>query len=272
MKNLLFIHLNSGLGNMLFQISAAYAYSIKHNKKLIFHKRFYTPSIHQPISAYLDNIFSKVNFISDDILMSENLSLYKETKYDFVEIPNHKESVVFDGYFQSPLYFQEYEKQILDFFNLDYELSSSYMDLLQSKTCSIHIRLGDYLQHQNYHPIQPIDYYKSAVKEFDQDMNYLIFSDQIEEVKKSKIFENIGLKNIVYIENQLPHEDLKLMSLCNNNIICNSTFSWWAAFLNKNTDKKIIYPKNWFTQAYAEMIGTSTRPKDLFPNSWKYCE
>jgi hypothetical protein len=272
MKNLLFVHLNSGLGNMLFQIAAAYAYSIKHNKNLIFHDQFYTPSIHQPISSYLNNIFSKLNFRSDNLFINDSLSIYKESVYDFLEIPNYKESLVLDGYFQSPLYFREYKKQILEIFNLDYELNSNYLNFLDSKTCSIHIRLGDYLKYQNNHPIQSIDYYKSAVKEFDSDTKFLIFSDDTEQVKKSKIFEKIGLKNTIYIENQSPQEDLKLMSLCKNNIICNSTFSWWAGYLNKNINKKIIYPKKWFTESYAKIIKTSPCPEYLFPENWQGCE
>lgn len=270
MNNLLFIHLNSGLGNMLFQIATAYAYSAKHNKKLIFHKTFYTPSTHQPITFYLNNIFSKLDFQFDDIFLEDNLYAYKENGYNFNEIPYCEESLVLDGYFQSPLYFQEYYQEIIDLFNLDYEVNSNYLDLLKdNKTCSIHIRLGDYLQHQHAHPIQKINYYKSAIKSFNADTKFFIFSDGIEAVKKDGFLEEIGVKNIVYVENQKPHEDLKLMSLCNDNIICNSTFSWWAAYLNKNINKKIIYPKKWFTESYSEMIGTSSCPKDLFPQNWQ---
>lgn len=77
--------------------------------------------------------------------------------------------------------------------------------------------------------------------EIKNQMKYIIFSDDISWCKK-----NLIIKNSIYVnskETRIPHEDIHLMSLCNNNIIANSSFSWWGAWLNKNEDKIVIAPK-----------------------------
>lgn len=269
MKNSLFVHLNSGLGNLMFQIAVANAYALKHNKNLIFHQNFYSQSNHKPIEYYFDNIFSKLNFQRSQIFIEDSLCEYEEDSFNFLEIPYVAESLILKGYFQSYLYFQEKSKEVVDFFDLSFEINKQNLDLLNDNTCSIHVRLGDYNQSQHAHPIQSEDYYKSAMKEFDKNTRFLIFSDEITSLKNKNFLNEDGSREVFYIENQKPHEDLKLMSLCKNNIIANSTFSWWAAYLNRNENKKVIYPKKWFTDWYAGVIKTSSCPKDLFPENWK---
>ena len=89
------------------------------------------------------------------------------------------------------------------------------------------------------------------------DITYLIFSNDIEWCKKNFIGNQF-----IFIEGEKDYIDLWLMSLCKNNIIANSSFSWWGAWLNTNSDKKVITPKNWFGPA----INHSTQ--DLIPEKW----
>ena len=77
------------------------------------------------------------------------------------------------------------------------------------------------------------------------DKKYLIFSDDLEWCKENFDF----IENKVIIEGNTDYQDLYLMSLCKNNIICNSTFSWWGAWLNKNDKKIVIAPEKWFSSA-----------------------
>jgi len=81
------------------------------------------------------------------------------------------------------------------------------------------------------------------------EVNFFVFSDDILWVKK-----NLKIKNATYIDQQvIPHEDLHLMSLCRHNITANSSFSWWAAWLNQHKNKIVIAPKQWFESKESEV-------------------
>ena len=103
------------------------------------------------------------------------------------------------------------------------------------------------------------------------DTLFLVFSDDIEWCKLNFNKKNTGIDNYLFIERQSSEEDLILMSLCANNIICNSTFSWWAAWLNKNLDKKVIAPREWFNKRHLHEICLGNVDgflTDLIPEKW----
>jgi hypothetical protein len=124
---------------------------------------------------------------------------------------------------------------------------------------SIHIRRGDYLTSPDFHPQQSLDYYMSAINLLGVDRNYLIFSDDLDGVKLMFDF----LPNKQFISLGKDYLDLYAMSMCEHNIICNSTFGWWGAYLNENKDKKIIGPNNWFGPASAFLNSS-----DILPDNW----
>ena len=105
-----------------------------------------------------------------------------------------------------------------------------------------------------------MQYYYDAINIIEKEHKQLtlfIFSDDISWVKKN-------LKTnypIIFIEGNKSHEDLTLISLCRHNIIANSTFSWWGAWLNTNPKKIVIAPNQWLTDK-------TIRTEDLIPNSW----
>jgi hypothetical protein len=127
----------------------------------------------------------------------------------------------------------------------------------------MHIRRGDYVDLQNHHPLQPIEYYQKSVNIIGKNMHYLVFSNDIEWCKLNLTKDSLGVKNIVYVENMKPYEDLLLMQQCNHNIIANSSFSWWGAWLNSNDNKKVIAPKLWFGPAYKDF-----NSPDNYCNEW----
>ena len=123
----------------------------------------------------------------------------------------------------------------------------------------MHIRRSNYVSLQNYHSLQEIDYYKKSIEILGEDIHFLIFSDDIDWCDKNLTF----IKNKTIINEFSDYEQLYLMSLCNNNIIANSTFSWWGAWLNKNNNKKVVSPKNWFGPANQ---GLNT--EDIYCENW----
>lgn len=250
--------LQGGIGNYLFQIAVAYSYSRKYNKELIFSKED-TLVVHQKIDSYTNNILKNIKFNEKSL----NYIKFNEKHFHFHNIPNYEnENVFLFGYFQSEKYFKDYEDEIRNLFmSYDIELKEKISKILHNNnTCSIHVRRGDYLKYPNHHPTQNINYFMKAIKEMPKDSVFLIFSDDIEWCKKN--FPNISEK-FIFMEGNKDYEDLYIMSKCKNNIISNSTFSWWASWLNLNKNKKVIAPKLWFGS-----MMSNYDTKDLYCENW----
>jgi hypothetical protein len=170
------------------------------------------------------------------------------------------------GYFQSEKYFEHCSDLILGYFQFDKDIKKQAENNFPQfptkvEYVSIHLRRGDYAGLQQFHPVMDADYYFDAMTQFmDGDYCFLIFSDDIQYAKE--LFGE--QENIVYIEGNDPAVDMCMMTMCDHNVIANSSFSWWGAWLNDNTNKKVIAPKRWFGPAYKGVHDT----KDLYPESW----
>lgn len=247
-----------GLGNYLFQISSSYSHSIKNNNTYICDVSD-VMSPHKPYQFYVKNILRKINFK----ILEPNYSLYYEPSFNYSEIPNFNSDTKLIGYFQSEKYFINYRKEILELFEIDsFTLSfleKKYTNLLNQDICSIHVRRGDYVHLQNHHPTLSIDYYIESIKIIGESKHFLIFSDDIEWCKNNFDF----IPNKTFVTENLDYQDLYLMSMCKNNIIANSSFSWWGAWLNNFESKKVIVPKKWFGVTYSNLD-----TKDLYPENW----
>jgi hypothetical protein len=135
------------------------------------------------------------------------------------------------------------------------------------ETVGVHIRRGDYINDkhtQKFHGNCGKDYYLEAIKKIKQekkDITFIFFSDDIDWVKKN--FENIS-SSVLYVDENKDSEswkDMLLMSYCNHQIIANSSFSWWAAWLNANPDKIVIAPQKWYNDETLSHI-------NVVPQSW----
>ena len=129
------------------------------------------------------------------------------------------------------------------------------------------IRDRAYTQCSSQHPPQPLEYYEKALKEFDDDMPVVVFSDSIDWVKEQDLFKPdrfmISEQTDKFSDGALvPYIDLCLMTLCDHAIIANSSMSWWGAWLIQNEYKKVVAPKMWFGPAYADKD-----TKDLYPKN-----
>ena len=258
--------LHCGLGNLMFQIAATISYAKKHNKQYKFYKQFYTESYHGSISQYQNNIFKNLKL--DDLFTDPNsYHEYKEPYFHYQEIPYFSDNIVISGYFQSSKYFDEYPLYIKDFFNFSLE-NNRYQKLLDNDpVCSIHVRRGDYLKLWKNHCVQDITYYQKAVQLFDKETIFFVISDDIRWCKDNFNSQNFGNeRRFIFSENKSSIEDFYCSMKCQHNIIGNSTFSWWSAWMNSNKDKIVVCPNidRWFGPALKHK-----NPKDIICNGWQ---
>ncbi len=250
-------NLMGGLGNTLFQIATSLALAIDNDDTLVYDISETVPGQHSPIESYLNNIFRNINFSK----LETPLTHYNEPNFHFNKI-NYIPNIRLNGYFQSERYFRHQRDKIIEFFSptkdITKKLITKYPFINKSNTCSIHVRRGDYLRLPNHHPVCSPAYYGEAIKYIGDNSIFLVFSDDIEWCKKT--FKG---PSFIFIEKNKDFEDLYLMSMCKNNIIANSSFSWWGAWLNKNKDKKVVAPSMWFGDAI------NHKTIDLIPETWK---
>lgn len=246
--------LQGGLGNQMFQIAAATALALRNNDIVGFNlNACYTPLQGNPSFFYKTNIFRNI----PDIENYNFKYLYTEPKHSYNKI-QYREDLCLQGYFQSEKYFYDYKHEIIKLFSLPEEIINVVKNEFDfdSNITAVHIRRGDYVNKQNFHPVCDADYYMQAV-DVVKDGKLLFISDDIEWVKSS--FQGSRVLYSPFSEEIL---DFALITLCKNVIIANSTFSWWGAYLNSNQNKKIIAPKKWFGPS------GPADSQDIIPQEW----
>ena len=256
---------HGNLGNSMFQLAATYGTAVKKEYKLKIpvSKTYFNPDTNSNITSLFDGFDINLPIITkEDINLITNQ--YEETEFNYQSsINNIQDFTNLHGYFQTEKYFSHVKTDIKNIFKFkDYAIQESNnlfisLNIAPEDTTSIHIRRNDYIQKQQYHPQQDSSYFFKAA-ELSRLKQVLIFSDDIEWCKKTFTGKNIYFSNLTSC-----FSDLRAMSLCKNNIIVNSTFSWWGAWLNDNKNKKIIAPKKWFGPAYSHF-----NTADILPENW----
>jgi hypothetical protein len=249
--------LSGGLCNMMFQLASAYSIG-KENSLDLISTFIHHGTLHNHPNKYRSNIFRKIPFLDQNTKAVKIQE--KRFEYDEIKIDDENNNVILEGYFQSYKYFYKYKNEIINLFEPSNEdklyIDEKYGKILKKDTLSLHVRRSNYTQLSDFHTNLNQNYYNKALNQF-SDKHILVFSDDIEWCK-----QNFKFKNITFIENNLDYIDLYIMSMCKDNIIANSTFSWWAAWLNKNKNKKIVYPSNWFGPSLTHSTN------DLLPKNW----
>jgi len=257
---------NGRLGNQLFQYAALRAVSVMNAGPTC----LLPPDLNlgsSGVNSHRMHIFnSKAIYMPKQVIQNNIKNVFKEKSFhfdkDFFSLPYNTDIY---GYFQSEKYFKDIEYLIrkeLTFIDpikiaTDQILTSLKLDKNRSIT-SIHVRRTDYLNLSEHHPVCSKEYFEEAKKNF-SNTQYLIFSDDPKWCE-----ENLKDENSIIINTGKDILDLSLMSRCDNNIICNSSFSWWGAWLNSNKNKLVIAPQKWFGPAYSHY-----NLSDLIPESWK---
>lgn len=185
---------------------------------------------------------SKCNNVGNPILYER----VEESGYRFDEniFNNCPDNVDLYGYFQSEKYFKHIEDEIRKDFTFDSGLIESCRELVDgeigsNEAISLHVRRGDYLHLQSFHPTPSIEYYTEALKMFPV-VPVFLFSDDPDWCMRQDLFSD---DRFLVSKNSVDF-DLCLMSMCKYHIIANSSFSWWGAWLSKS--KEVVAPKVWF--------------------------
>lgn len=197
---------------------------------------------------------------------------YSRQGFPFRPIP-YQPNMTLNGLHHSEKYFAGHKKEIMDLF----APHSSYVRYLYKKypllkndnTVAVHVRAywpffpGGFEDGKGVLPFLGLDYFKRAIYQFPADSLFVVFSNNMNWCKKQ--FKKIHRK-FIFIEGEPHYLDLFMMSLCKHNIISNSSFSWWGAYLNKNPNKIVIAPKNWFEST------CRLDTKDICPEGWVVIE
>ena len=247
--------LNLGrLGNQLFIISAALAYGREHHCKVTFPDWKYR--------EFLETADPSLQTLIPPGIHRHCLPwvTYKEPQpYHYAPIQSSENWIDLYGFFQSETYFKSQETVIRQAFRPKPEIRTSllnkYQRILSENPVSLHIRRGD---RENSASLAS-QYYTEAISRFDKNRAYLLFSDDPEWCRYHCRFLS---KNLTVVSGQSEFEDLILMSLCQDHITANSTFSWWGAWLSTFPSKRVLTPKNW-------IFLPDVTQTDLIPNSWE---
>ncbi len=285
------VSVHGGLGNQMFQY-AFYRSLEKRGRKVKIDIRSFWTRGGVPHSRYeLNRIFllkvdiatmeDRLHYLNNDLISKLKRKIlhikkryyssdteYFSSDYEepilFNEKYFHMEDVYIYAFYQSEKYFEDIKEIIQRDYTFDPIAVKNNLFCEQIKntnSISIHIRRGDYLNNASVEKICTLTYYKNAIREICKRTTYptfFIFSDDIPWCK-----ENLPLENSVFVTENTgrdSYKDMQLMSYCKHNIIANSTFSWWGAWLNSNPNKIVIAPDRWFNG----VDGT----KDIIPEGW----
>lgn len=253
---MIIVKLRGGLGNQMFQYAFGKACAVKTGEPLLLDLTWYTNSKRKFILKEMKvslrcliknpRILKVIKFLKKPTIIQDK-GFFEEKNLNF------SGNTILDGYWESHNYFE----QIVPTINKEFQLKKSsrkfteLLNRIKRDSIAVHVRRGDYLiPHGKF--VNGLDYYNKGVETIIQNKTLetpeiTIFSDDPEWCRKELKF--LGGRPTETFEEKLASdaEELILMSHYGHNVISNSTFSWWSAFLNKNPDKMVVMPENWFT-------------------------
>lgn len=263
-------HLMGGLGNVLFIVATCFALSKQYKVKLRFYsnENLWRDSKRRMIHAY--KMFEK--FDIDRINNRKSGITIREPYffYDSITLDRRTHNCIY-GYFQSYKYFDTYKSELVNMLHNPYKNAIrdalTNFSLKQPQECefvSIHVRRTDYLALSDIHLNLNIAYYEEAISHFSREKSiFLIFSDDVTFIQNEPLFLNLPHKHI--ITNQDDEYCFWLMSACHHNIIANSSYSWWASYINSNPNKLVMCPSKWFGPQ-----GPVYKIRDIIPETKNY--
>jgi hypothetical protein len=253
---------NGHLGNQMFQYAAlrgisaknGYEWSIPPDSE--FGTRYSVKSSLYSCFKLDAAVDSSARFVSGKPVLSERFFHFDDALYN-----SCPDEVDLNGYFQTEKYFIEIENEIRKDFCFKEKTRKNAKEVIggadPNNVISIHVRRGDYVSNDQFHTNLSAEYYLSILSDLAPPELVIVCSDDIGWCE-----QNMSIKNVVF-SSSTPYTDMCIMSMCRTNIIANSSFSWWSAWLNSNKNKEIYCPKQWFGPAYR-----NHDLKDLIPDGW----
>lgn len=277
-----------GLGNQMFQYAAGRALALANGCQLkLDTSGFNSYGLHNgyelarfDIKAEIASVEDVARFVGPcpriaklvrQITGLGKKSYYLERSFSFdAGFLGNAPPVYLDGYWQSCKYFELCASQIREEFTFSGPLVGRNFELAeqmaQVNSVSIHIRRGDYVANSATSKVLGfvgVEYYREAMRRICNEVNapwFFVFSDDLAWAKS-----NLGLvENVTFVDHNrgaFSCDDMRMMSLCRHHIIANSSFSWWAAWLNSDPGKIVIAPRRWFSRV-------SMDARDLLPGGW----
>jgi len=242
------------LGNQLFFVAATIGIAKRNNTTYSFCSELGHSGIDYKL--IFENSLPQTNYVPE--------KKYNQEGFGYSEV-NVDEDTEIIGYFQSEKFFTNCEKEIREQFKFKKEIVDLVLNHYPeiTKSVSLHIRRGDYVNQPNHHPLMPLEYYGKFLEEHKKEYEKIfVFTDDIEWAKgiyqgDEYVFPSFSEQNDLY--------SFVLLSQSQSIVIANSTYSWWAAWLNENENKKIYCPPHnkWFGSMYS-----SLDTKDILPHDW----
>ncbi len=170
----------------------------------------------------------------------------KMTQEEIIGLINRYHLIYLDGWwFEKKIYDSVDLSHIFAFSEVVKDKCKAYKDMIEkTESCSLHIRLGDYVNNSVF-GILGMDYYHKAIqyiRNLAPETVFYVFSDDIERAKE-QLGETDGFEYVETVDKNDSGVDMYLMSCCKNNIIANSSYSFWGAKLNRNTEKTVVAPE-----------------------------
>ncbi len=292
------VNIIGGLGNQMFQYAFAIALKAYYPNEdiyidtshfhTIFFKRYRGHNLHYgyELEKIIDNIaiptanwtklIKVTNYMPNYILSRFIRKFLPKRKSEFLEkvdftydkeVLKQEGDRYFEGYWQVANYYIDNEKAIKEVFKfkpLDVENMKLASKIMACNSVSIHVRRGDYINNKGFGGICTLDYYRRAIDFVLSRVDvpfFFVFSNEVRwcEDNLKPIMKGADFLIVNHNKGRDSYKDMQLMSYCHINIIANSSFSWWGAFLNKNSDAMVISPSKW---------NNRFEKVDIYPDSW----
>lgn len=257
-------------GNQMFQYALCKILSTIHNTT--FHLN---PSRH--FLKFFDN--TKLSYqLFNPLKHKQNKKYIEKNIFTFDHKLFNNDNIDISGFFQNIQYYEKFNKEIVNEFTPNEKIlnnTKSYINIksknapIQNIACA-HVRRTDYKQYKKKYIFLDYYYYKNIIKKINYDYLFII-SDDIDEVEKEFTHNTLNLKNIIFVKELDVYHQFYIMYLARQNILTNSTFSWWSAYLSdlKFNDKTIYAPKIWSNQYDVNLYPKQWNKIEYTTNKWE---